>query len=253
MGKATGPRTPKGKARSSQNAAKHWLQSKRILPEEEKEAAILRNGFTENFKPRGLMESEIIDDLVFNRLNKRRIDVAYTREFAKASAQKSIDWLENRERTVIQFLQRAGASGERLRPDLCVGALEHLKREIRKRGPQPSEDVFVLHRVYGQKPTEHAAALIFDLRLFADGQPPEGKGTEESQRLLTEEILQSLDKEIAQQNQRAEVEQQILDAESDIQEPEALVLDMFLRYRAANTREFKDLINILSSIRNLPT
>ena len=81
---------PKGKARSSQNAAKHWIESRRILPEEQEEAAILRNGFEEDFKPDGLIEHEIIDDLVLNRLHKRRIDIATTREFSKATVEKAI-------------------------------------------------------------------------------------------------------------------------------------------------------------------
>jgi hypothetical protein len=61
MGKSTGPRTPGGKARSSKNAAKHWIESRRILPDEQEEAAILRSGFEEDFKPEGLIEHEIID------------------------------------------------------------------------------------------------------------------------------------------------------------------------------------------------
>ena len=98
MGKSTGPRTAKGRARSSQNAAKHWIESRRILPEEQDEAAILRSGFDADFKPEGLIEQEIIDDLVFNRLHKRRIDSACTREFSKAIVEKTIELRENNER-----------------------------------------------------------------------------------------------------------------------------------------------------------
>lgn len=76
MGKSTGPRTPRGKARSSQNAAKHWIDSGRILRSEQKEAAILRSAFAEDFNPQGKIEDEVIDDLTFNRLIKRRIDIA---------------------------------------------------------------------------------------------------------------------------------------------------------------------------------
>ena len=90
MGKSTGPRTQRGKARSSQNAAKHWIESGRILPDEQEEAAILRSGLEEDFRPDGLIEHEIIDDLVLNRLHKRRVDVAMTREFSREPSKKRL-------------------------------------------------------------------------------------------------------------------------------------------------------------------
>lgn len=104
MSKSTGPRTPKGKSRSSRNAAKHWIEAGRILPDEQQDAAVLRYGFEEDFKPQGLMEEEVIDDLVFNRLIKRRIDIAFTREFSKASIETIIKEMELRERPVIPIL-----------------------------------------------------------------------------------------------------------------------------------------------------
>ena len=91
MQKSTGPRTPRGKARSSQNAAKHWIESRRILPEELEEAAILRSGFEEDLKPEGVIEQEIIDDFALNRLLRRRIDMAFTREFSRATIEKKIE------------------------------------------------------------------------------------------------------------------------------------------------------------------
>ncbi len=89
MGKSTGPRTASGKARSSRNAAKHWIESGRILPEEQKEAAILRSGLADDFNPESTIENEILDDMTVNRLIKRRIDMAFTREFSKAANQKT--------------------------------------------------------------------------------------------------------------------------------------------------------------------
>ena len=96
MSKSTGPRTPKGKARSSQNAAKHWIESRRILPEEQGEAAVLRGGFEADFKPESLIEHEIIDDLVFNRLHKRRIDIVMTRDFQKQPSKKRLSCTKTR-------------------------------------------------------------------------------------------------------------------------------------------------------------
>jgi hypothetical protein len=82
MAKSTGPRMPRGKARSSQNAAKHWIESRRILPDEQKEAANLRSGFSNDFKPQGLIENELIGDLTFivRRLRRRIVYLATFRQ-----------------------------------------------------------------------------------------------------------------------------------------------------------------------------
>jgi hypothetical protein len=103
MGKSTGPRTPRGKARSSKNAAKHWIEANRILPEEQKEAAILRKGFTDDFNPEGMIENEVIDDLTLNRLIKRRIDMAFTREYCKAAIEKTAVLKEDYDHWSTQF------------------------------------------------------------------------------------------------------------------------------------------------------
>jgi hypothetical protein len=86
MGKATGTRTLKGKARASENAVKHWIESGRILPSEQKDAEVLRDGLRECFNPVGLAENEVVDDMLINRLIRRRIDLAFTQEYSKASA-----------------------------------------------------------------------------------------------------------------------------------------------------------------------
>jgi hypothetical protein len=156
VGKSTGPRTPRGKARSSQNAAKHWIESRRILPGEQE---ILRSGFEQDLKPEGLIEHEIIDDLVFNRLHKRRIDIATTRESSKATVEKAIELRENNERPVARYwlplakqLGRHWAEpAERVRPDICIWTLEQLMERIGDPGPGP-EDLALLRIIYGDQP-----------------------------------------------------------------------------------------------------
>jgi len=69
MSSATGPRTPRGKSRSSQNAAKHWIESGRILPSEQDEARALHRGLVEYVEPSGI-ENEIVNDLVFNIIRR---------------------------------------------------------------------------------------------------------------------------------------------------------------------------------------
>jgi hypothetical protein len=263
MGKSTGPRTPRGKVRSSQNAAKHWIESGRILPEEQREAAILRSGFAQDFKPESLIEHEVIDDLTFNRLIKRRIDIAFTREFSKASIETTIKELDRDERSATQYWLRIAGLGneyqtdretaERLWPAGCISVLQGLQRSIRKRGVQP-EDLATLRAAYGDQPTENAALAMYDLVPIAGKKTEEDKPAEAVDEAgLKKDILETLQTEIRQQEIREGLAKRIFDIEgaSDIQEPPRPALETLLRYRAANTREFKDLLDSLERIRRL--
>jgi hypothetical protein len=252
MGNSTGPRTPRGKARSSQNAAKHWIESSRILPEERKQAAMLHKGFVEDFDPQGTTENELIDDLTINRLIKRRIDNAFTREFAKAAIEKTVRLAEDYETSATQFWRRATGEkywaesglGERLRPDMCIDGLEKLKRKIGEHGPQ-SEDLAELRLYYGEQPTEHAALVMYDL---VPGQ--DQTADEKDQR---KDILETIDAEIAIQKNRLELAEaaHAIDTATDFQEPARPVLDTLLRYRSSNIREFRDLLDCFKRIRRL--
>lgn len=169
MVNATGPRTKRGKARSSQNAAKHWIESRRILPLEQKQAAFFRLGFVDDFKPEGLSENEVIDDLALNRLIRQRIDEAFTREFEKARAAKTLSWIGNYESTTVEYFFRSGLSqdprndGRRLRPDRCIRALEGLRERIHERDLKADEDLPALCRIYAGEPTEIAVILMSSL------------------------------------------------------------------------------------------
>jgi hypothetical protein len=257
MSKSTGRRTPKGKARASQEEATYWAECGRILPAEQEEAAILRDGFMADPKPEGAIEQEVIDDLVLNRLIKRRIDVAFTREFAKARAQKTKEGLDKQDDSAIQFWfpsrGRRGRDREQLRPDLCAEGLENLRNQIRDHGPH-LEHLFKLQRIYGDKPTEHAAIAMEWLTLIVSGkQNTEGSTEANEQEELTKSILEALEIEIGLQKLRLEVAQNLdaIDFASDVQEPRGPILDGLLRYRAANTREFKDLLGTRDRIRRL--
>jgi hypothetical protein len=260
MSRSTGPRTPRGKARSSQNAAKHWIESRRILPEEQGEAAILRSGFEEDFKPEGLIEHEIIDDLVFNRLHKRRIDMVMTREFSKATIEKAIELQENKERPATRYwLRLANLRGrhsaepaERVRPDICIWALEELIKRIGDRGPDP-EDLELLRIVYGDQPTEHAALTM---HMLADAKALETEKAEvavPARRKLQESILKKLETEIEAQRNRMELANDLIAIEcaSDLQEPTRNTLETLQRYRTTNMREFTHLMDSLERIRRL--
>jgi hypothetical protein len=258
MRNSIGPRTPRGKARSSQNAAKHWIESGRILPEEQRETAILRSGFAEDFKPEGLIEHEVIDDLTLNRLIKRRIDMAFTREFSKAAIEKATRRRENADHSVAQYwLRRRGCwwqdQRERLRPEICIAALERLKRLIGERGPQP-QDLETLRAAYGDQLTGNAAFAVYKLIPVAAAETEQEKTPQVTrQKDLKKEILDALQTEIEVQKAREQHADEVSEIEiaSDLQEPASPALDTLLRYRAANLREFKDLLDNLGRIRRL--
>jgi hypothetical protein len=249
MGNSTGPRTPRGKARSSQNAAKHWIESGRILAGEQEDATIL--------------EQEVIDDLTLNRLIKRRIDIAFTREFSKANIGKTIKWLENHERPLTEYwLRKAktlginrpeGQQAERLRPDACIVTLEVLERRIGERGPQP-EDLVALRDIYGDQPTGFAASAMYQLFHVAEQWTVEKNTPQDAaQEDRKKQILALLRNEIELQKSREVLEKAAHAPQfaSHVQEPPRPELETLLRYRAANTREFKDLLDCFERLRRL--
>src|SRR6266568_8025801 len=72
---STGPRTPEGQARSSQNARTHGLTARDvcITPDEREEFAQLLNDYQTDVKPQGAIERSLFDNLVAAAWNLRRI------------------------------------------------------------------------------------------------------------------------------------------------------------------------------------
>lgn len=257
---ATGPRTPRGKARSSQNAAKHWIESKRILPDEQEEAAILRNGFAEDFKPDGLIEHEIIDDFTLNRLHKRRIDIVFAKEFFKATIKSAIELDENNLRPAARYWLRqanllrghSDEPAERVGPDVCVNALQGLMERIGNRGPQ-EEDLTFLRELYGDQPTAGAALSMNILAELQELQTEKGQAAAIRRKDLQKGILDALRAEIESQKARQMLAADLIAMEclSEMQEPPHHTLETLLRYRAANSREFTSLLESFERIRRL--
>ena len=82
--RATGPRTPGGKRRSSRNAMKSGLFAKCILPEESQaEYEALLNGLREDFRPEGTLEPELVEYLAWLHWRRRRIPRAERAEIEK--------------------------------------------------------------------------------------------------------------------------------------------------------------------------
>src|SRR5436190_18155641 len=74
--KSTGPKTEEGKAISSQNGLTHGLTSKKcpILPgENEQEYRAFHDAMLRDLKPRGIMQREIVEDLIQVRWKMKRL------------------------------------------------------------------------------------------------------------------------------------------------------------------------------------
>ena len=112
----------------------------------------------------------------------------------------------------------------------------------------------MLRAAYGDQPTEHAARAMYLLFEFAEHQ----KVQDEKERTtgaagIQKDILEELQDETEFQKVREQLTKDITDIEcfSDLQEPAGRALETLLRYRAANVREFKDLLVSLERIRRL--
>jgi hypothetical protein len=72
---STGPRTPEGKASSSQNARKHGLTAQDLLigPEDHEEFNAMLADYQSDVAPQGAIQQTLFDDLVSAAWNLRRI------------------------------------------------------------------------------------------------------------------------------------------------------------------------------------
>ncbi len=72
---STGPRTPEGKARSSQNATQHGLTSTRLIvrEDEREEFEELQTSLREEVHPEGALEQDIFTQLLHASWNLRRL------------------------------------------------------------------------------------------------------------------------------------------------------------------------------------
>src|SRR5882757_1770343 len=72
---STGPRSPEGQARSSQNARTHGLTARDLIvaPNEREEFEELLNDYQTEVKPEGAIQQTLFDELVGAAWNLRRV------------------------------------------------------------------------------------------------------------------------------------------------------------------------------------
>jgi hypothetical protein len=72
---STGPKTPEGKARSSQNARKHGLTAREVFvaPDQQEEFDEFLAAYQDDLQPQGMLEQDLFNQLVAAAWNLRRI------------------------------------------------------------------------------------------------------------------------------------------------------------------------------------
>jgi hypothetical protein len=111
---STAPKTPEGKACSSQNARKHGLTAKDLVigPEDREEFDELLAGFQTDIAPEGTLQQALFDELVASAWNLRRIRRMETGLCAGAASYQ--DLLDNDEiQTKLDRLARHKSRIER--------------------------------------------------------------------------------------------------------------------------------------------
>jgi hypothetical protein len=95
--RARGPRTAAGKRRSSRNAIKHGILSKRIFQDDENRADFesLHEGLIKSLHPQGTAEEVCVEKLAVLTLRQRRLYVAEEVLIQKSSGLVSLDPKEN--------------------------------------------------------------------------------------------------------------------------------------------------------------
>jgi len=91
--KSTGPRTPEGKAISSQNALKHGLSARDVVLKDDQERedfAALQTGLAADLNPDGTLET-----LIFNRLLRASWDLRRVERMEVEQAADGIDLLDD--------------------------------------------------------------------------------------------------------------------------------------------------------------
>ncbi len=128
-----GPKTPEGKARSSQNALKHGGRSETlILPgEEQADFDKVAEGWRKEFEPEGYQEERLVEILVRNDWFFQRADRRWQEAEAEGADQHTLELMQRYRTTAERSFFRALGALRGLRKDLLREGNDRVKSEIR--------------------------------------------------------------------------------------------------------------------------
>jgi hypothetical protein len=118
--KSRGPKTPEGKARSSQNAFKHGAYAQPVLLLANEDPAIFdsfRKGYVAKFQPADSVEASLVEEMVFAHWRMRRfwfvqdatIDIEINRQIP--ILEQEVDWISEPARTAKAITSLVEDSG----------------------------------------------------------------------------------------------------------------------------------------------
>jgi len=205
----TGPRTPKGKARSSRNAVKHGLFSERVSPAEENEAVRLHRALRKDLNLQGFEDEFFGADLVLTALKKTRLDKYVSQEYRKADMQALRDGVEKFE--LRWYLKKDSPSSANLvHPDICILLLRKIETNIKRRGLNPQEDLPILYSLFSRgdgKLTLHGLSIILLYEpMKRAGTKTDGQSTDPRGGELQSRILEGIGEAIAVEQDSARTE-----------------------------------------------
>jgi len=156
--KSTGPRTPRGKGRSKNNAITHGIFAKAVVlrGESQDEFNALLSGLHKDFQPVGTFENLCVEKLAVDHWRLRRLLLEEGREIHSSS--ELVEWDEKeRQRQEAASLPQPSCNGGLMRwiensvvLQACVNLLNELKEDIKVRGFVPEEDNVILTKLYGR-------------------------------------------------------------------------------------------------------
>jgi hypothetical protein len=236
--------------RASRNAAKHRIFSKTLIPDEGTRAKRMGVGYMQYFGLQGAPEIEIGADIVQNRLEKQRIDKYALAELTRAPLRYQMEKL-----SALSNEQTQDVSSPRRVPSWSVMlSLQIWQRLVEMRGPRLDEDAKFIDAVYSGR-EEQKEIILFIYKKMA---LPQQEGGEKSAKLGREEyqahILKLIESEIKRLELLMETDNDFDRAEFDfttVALPPDDTLERIARYRTANQREFRRILEDLEMVRQL--
>ena len=259
--RSTGPRTAAGKRRSRSNALKFGIFSHMLLSHEsaaEHEWALQE--FRKYFRPVGLPEDVLVQELVTIVWRRRRLIAAETAEISKGRSLDAADSV-SAQLTEAWDVARAGdSSGGILRHSEnifvlrdAIGALSLFRCLIAEVGIAKELEPRILRRLYGLNHDGSApiGLLNFFEAMSATAISAAGRDDSESVEILKQSVLDELDVEIVRLetllSQRQRIEQERL----RLQQTASLVpidVERLIRNEAHLSREFNRSVRALQSL-----
>lgn len=267
--RATGPRTLRGKKKSSRNAVKDGIFSAVLLRRESRvEYEALVRGLHDHFRPEGTLEESLVEKLAMLLWRHRRLLQAEAAEIAKVSEFVLGDRLIERAFKAVETEEDSGFVKGMLHqctnPDVFEMVITHLKDlrgSIEENGFDFEGDSKVLRKIYGPLSSDSLRGNLFlryTLIAYACGRLAEdaSEGPKYSEAEGRQRAIKRIDEEIKSLEELREVCEETETKRDSYEATAALVppegiLDRLLRYEASLDRAFDRTLTQLERLQRM--